>query len=161
MAYRVIAKRNWKLHWDYKILSPLGSLVSLDCKIILTGSSASVPPCDMIKQSYDQINSWSPWSFWCRWARVLLPLASPDSILKVSIVARLNVLGGSPNQIFESNKWLLINRYRQECMRIAREFYDESIFNTSHGTQRHHHMKEEGQQTVRQENSYPTIATLL
>ena len=69
--------------------------------------------------------------------------------------------GGSPNQIFESNKWLLINRYRQECMRIAREFYDESIFNTSHGTQRHHHMKEEGQQTVRQENSYPTIATLL
>ena len=40
--------------------------------------------------------------------------------------------GGTPNQIFESNKWLLINRYRQECMRIAREFYDESIFNTSH-----------------------------
>ena len=37
-------------------------------------------------------------------------------------------------------------------MRIAREFYDESISNTSHGTQRHHHMKEEGQQTVRQEN---------
>ena len=41
----------------YKILSPSGSLVSLDCKIILTDSSASVLPCDMIKQSYDQINS--------------------------------------------------------------------------------------------------------
>ena len=45
----------------------------------------------------------------------------------------------SPKQIFESNKWLLINRYRQECMRIAKEFYDESIFNTSHGTQREWH----------------------
>ncbi len=31
--------------------------------------------------------------------------------------------GGSPNQIFESNKWLLINRYTQECMRIARDFF--------------------------------------
>jgi hypothetical protein len=41
----------------YKILSPFGSLVSLDCKIILTGSSASVAPCDMIKQTDDQINS--------------------------------------------------------------------------------------------------------
>ena len=60
--------------------------------------------------------------------------------------------GGSPKQIFESNKWLLINRYRQECMRIAKEFYDESIFNTSHGTQREWHPWTSCQSHLRKRN---------
>ena len=58
-------------------------------------------------------------------------LVSADSTFKVYSVARLNFCWGSPNQILESNNWLLINRYELDGMRVARDFYDESFFNTS------------------------------